>query len=221
MDSGKQCSVVSATLSQVTQLERVLNDWQQRLVSGEGHFAVEELCRVLLSLRLQSSNDEWLEIKSFCLAHPIRALLHQDPYTRRAYEKPRGYAGDAVMLDYVYEGTPPNGTSTLGYQVFSGTTGLSNGLSVIARRDLLSQQIDELASKKQRPRIMSFACGHLREAQCAQAVAAGAIGALYAIDQDQESLDVVKREQGLCGVTAIHGSVISLIRGKLKPHYSP
>jgi hypothetical protein len=216
VDSGNQSSAVSATLPQVAQLERVLNDWHQRLVSGEGHSAVEALCRVLLSLRLQSADDEWLEIKSFCLTHPIRELLHQDPYTRRAYEKPRGYAGDAVMLDYVYGSTPPEGASPLGCRIFSGTTGLSNGLSVIARRDLLSQQIDELAAKRQHPRIVSFACGHLREGQRAQAVRAGAIGALYAIDQDQESLDIVKREQGLYGVTTMHASVVSLIRGKLK-----
>ena len=31
---------------------------------------------------------------------PIFALCQEDPYTRRAFEKPRGYAGDAVMLDF-------------------------------------------------------------------------------------------------------------------------
>ena len=30
------------------------------------------------------------------------SLLHQDPFTYRAFAKPRGYAGDAVMMDYIY-----------------------------------------------------------------------------------------------------------------------
>src|SRR5262249_38418269 len=29
-------------------------------------------------------------------------VLHQDPFTYRAFSKPRGYAGDAVMMDYIY-----------------------------------------------------------------------------------------------------------------------
>ena len=37
-----------------------------------------------------------------CLDHPLRDLLHQDPFTYRAFSKPRGYAGDAVMMDYIY-----------------------------------------------------------------------------------------------------------------------
>ena len=34
--------------------------------------------------------------------HEVFKLLQQDPNTRRAFDKPRGYAGDAVMLDYYY-----------------------------------------------------------------------------------------------------------------------
>ena len=37
-----------------------------------------------------------------CLDHPLCDLLHQDPFTYRAFSKPRGYAGDAVMMDYIY-----------------------------------------------------------------------------------------------------------------------
>lgn len=37
-----------------------------------------------------------------CLSHFLRGLLHQDPFTYRAFSKPRGYAGDAVMTDYIY-----------------------------------------------------------------------------------------------------------------------
>ena len=32
----------------------------------------------------------------------IKRLAHQDPFTRRAFEKPRGYAGDAELLEYIH-----------------------------------------------------------------------------------------------------------------------
>jgi len=37
------------------------------------------------------------EVKT-CVEHPIRELIHEDPFTRRAFEKPRGYDGDTELL---------------------------------------------------------------------------------------------------------------------------
>jgi len=43
------------------------------------------------------------EFKSACQDHPIAKIILEDPYVRRAFDKPRGYAGDAVMLDFIYK----------------------------------------------------------------------------------------------------------------------
>ena len=79
-------------------------------------------------------------------AHRLHALVRQDPYTQRAAEKPRGYAGDAVMLDHVYGGTPPPDTSDLGKRVFACTTRSGMGLSVLYRRVLLRSLIDDVVA---------------------------------------------------------------------------
>lgn len=197
-------------------VRNMLDQQCHKLQNGQGDHVVEELCSLLLPLRLHSLEEDWQRVKETCLAHPIRELLHQAPYTFRAFQKPRGYAGDAVMLDYVYDGVPPDSTSSIGRQVFAGTTGLSNGKSVIARRDLLTLHIDALAATKNRPRILSLACGHLREAQQSLAVKNRAIGEYYAIDHDQETLKVVDEEQRDQGVTPVHGSVVSVIRRKVE-----
>ena len=55
-----------------------------------------------LSLRREDDRESWQEYARACLDHPLRHLLHQDPFTYRAFSKPRGYAGDAVMMDYIY-----------------------------------------------------------------------------------------------------------------------
>lgn len=61
-------------------------------------------------------------MRAWCRAHPLHALVQQDPFTHRAASKPRGYAGDAVMMDYIYESRAPEGTSEVGRAVFAATT---------------------------------------------------------------------------------------------------
>jgi hypothetical protein len=52
--------------------------------------------------RREDDPDLWAGYARACLNHPVCRLLHQDPLTYRAFSKPRGYAGDAVMMDYIY-----------------------------------------------------------------------------------------------------------------------
>src|SRR5438128_12228 len=65
---------------------------------GEG---MADLLPVLQARRLRASENNWNEFVQVCLSHPLRELLHQDPFTWRAYSKPRGYAGDAELLDFI------------------------------------------------------------------------------------------------------------------------
>lgn len=39
------------------------------------------------------------KVREVVRAHRLGAIVQQDPFTRRAASKPRGYAGDAVMMD--------------------------------------------------------------------------------------------------------------------------
>jgi extracellular factor (EF) 3-hydroxypalmitic acid methyl ester biosynthesis protein len=193
-------------------ISSLLDHTHGRLLQGDVAEAIRHLIDRLREHRLAVSKEVWdRDVKPVCLGHAVRRLLHQDPYTLRAFEKPRGYAGDAVMLDYVYSRVAPAETTPLGRQVFESTTGGPNGRSVVARRDILSELIDEVAVVTARPRILSVACGHLREAQHSAAVREGRVGEFIALDQDRESLAVVEREQGGHGVTTLHASVRSLL----------
>lgn len=149
-------------------------------------------------------------------AHPLFHLMLEDPYTARAFNKPRGYAGDAVMLDYVYDAVPPANTSAIGQSVFAVTTGLENALSVIHRRDALAELIDDVASCVAKPRVLSIACGHLREARLSDAVRCRKLQSFHAVDQDPLSLAVVEAELSELDVTAVPGSVSALLRGALQ-----
>src|SRR3954468_18697149 len=51
---------------------------------------------------LASAEGEVSLLRTICKSHPMAKFVLEDPYSRRAHDKPRGYAGDAVMLDYIY-----------------------------------------------------------------------------------------------------------------------
>jgi extracellular factor (EF) 3-hydroxypalmitic acid methyl ester biosynthesis protein len=151
------------------------------------------------------------------LAHPIREMFHADPFTRRSFEKPRGYAGDAVMLDYIYGVCPPPpDTSDVGRKIFDFTTAAPASQSVRARRDILARAVDDTADRFPAPNVLAIACGHLREAALSRAVADGRIGQYVALDQDAQSLAVVERTCAGLGVCTVNASVKGIIAGKVK-----
>ena len=129
-------------------------------------------------------------------AHELFDISHQDPYSHRAFNKPRGYAGDAVMMDYVYSGVAAEGTTDLGKAVFAGTTRGSMGLSVLFRRQLLTACINDVASSCTDFKILSVASGHCREIEGSLLgnPLLAATGRLVAFDQDEDSCNTIKRD---------------------------
>lgn len=135
-------------------------------------------------------------MRAWCLQHPLHALAQLDPYTHRAATKPRGYAGDAVMMDYIYSGAPPPGTPALGAGIFSATTRASMGLSVLYRRQLLKSLIDDTVVNFEQPRLLAVASGHCRELAGSLVQSALFTGEFVALDQDPLSCQEVQRCQG-------------------------
>ncbi|HEX8036360.1 MAG TPA: hypothetical protein VF510_21050, partial [Ktedonobacterales bacterium] len=82
----------------------VLDDATAMIENGDDvSSAFTMLCQELYETRRSLSAAEWQQFATeTCREHPLHALVSQDPLTTRAFAKPRGYAGDAVMLDLVY-----------------------------------------------------------------------------------------------------------------------
>lgn len=181
--------------------------------------AMIQLFSGLYSLRSSSTREAWDQLIEQCVEHPIRDFIHQDPFTARSFNKPRGYAGDAVMIDYIYTGDSSMGgaqtTSPLGELIFRFTTGAPASAGVRTRRDLIASIIDETCTMIEQPQILSVACGHLREATLARSVASHQTGRFVALDQDQLSLDVVRSATADAGIVPVCSSIKSLFRGDL------
>jgi len=147
-------------------------------------------------------------------AHPLFALTQEDPYTHRANTKPRGYAGDAVMMDYIYEGVADKPMSTLGTRIFQATTRVSMGLSVVYRKALLSAYINDTAALADPFRILSIASGHCRELKDTLSLDGAFNGEFIALDADELSCAEVKASYPAEKVKTIHANVKHLLVGK-------
>lgn len=157
------------------------------------------------------------EMRGWCLAHPIYALVRHDPFTHRAATKPRGYAGDAVLMDFIYSCQPPEGTSEIGLHVFAATTRAGMPLSVSYRRALLRGLIDETAATVADARMLSVASGHARELDGSLVATPWFTGEFVALDQDDLSCAEVARSMQGWRVKTVNQGVRELMshNGKL------
>jgi len=101
--------------------------------------------------------------------------------------------------------------SQIGTRLYDWSVEGAGCRSVRARREILAALIDRVAGDRPMPRILSVACGHLREAQQSEAVRGGAVGEFVALDQDSLSLDLVEREQACFNVKPVRASIRRLL----------
>ncbi len=192
----------------------LLDDIQLRLLNQDAAGGMDCLHSGLRRIR-RDEPDLWRPFIEAFRAHPVFQLVQQGPVTHAAFEKARGYAGDAGTLDYIYANRAfPGNISALGMQIYEWELNGANCRSVRARRDIVARSIDDLATLGRPPRVLSIACGHLREASCAEAVVSGNVHEFIGVDQDAKSLEEVRLEYGDLHLTTVVGSVRSILTGK-------
>ena len=198
-----------------------LFDRAERLISmGRLEVALDGLSDALNTLRDDLPASEWTALARSAALEPLARIVHQDPFTRRAFEKPRGYAGDAVMMDLAYgvHGYRQAATdaSPVGYAVMEWLRRRDACTSVRLRCEHITALIDQLAATKPAPEILAVAAGHFREAERSSAIRWGSVGRVVALDADADSVAEVASRYGHLGVEAVKGSVRELLARKTK-----
>lgn len=197
--------------------KQLLDESRTIMLDGAVAEAMTYLSLGLTSLRAQNSWEWWQNFaKQSVLEHPLTALIHQDPFTRHSFTKPRGYAGDAELLDLIYGLKPvPQETTNLGRSIFEYSINTAAPQSVRARREVLTQTLYELVENAHPLRVLSIACGHLREAQESSAVTEGIIKEFWALDQDPLSLAHIRENLAGYNVHPLHNSVREILSNKV------
>jgi hypothetical protein len=228
--SSRRDALTKPALHQVTFPEReadvlsLLDATQQSFLDYNGDhrqigLALDRLFGEINQHRLTSLAEDWQRLIQICRLHPVLGMLHEDPFTHRAFAKPRGYAGDAQLIDLIYgpeDRAPEPVASALGLDIYRYTTSAPAAEGVRARRGFIADLIDATAVEGSRRHILAIAAGHLREANLTTAVRRQRVGRFVALDSDPVSLQEVDRSYGTYGVETVPASFRVLITNRLQ-----
>jgi extracellular factor (EF) 3-hydroxypalmitic acid methyl ester biosynthesis protein len=212
MQTTANC-IPTPVIANTTLLDRVTAE----LKAGRIARALDELFDDLLARRAEDP-AAWPEFARQCLSHELREFMYADPFTYRAFSKPRGYAGDALMMDYIYglgEAKEAASNATpIGRDIFSYMGDRPSARAVRFRRALIAAMLDSAACRED-ARVVAIAAGHLREVELSRAVSEGKFSEFVAFDQDEATLAVVARDYARYGITPTPGSVRQILSGKV------
>ncbi len=192
-------------------LDRVMACLADSKVSVGMTFLFEQLEK----LRCESSPDEWLNLVSIGQLHHLCNVLQECPLTSHSFVRPRGYPGDAALLDYIYYGSEDkcnfsNDTTDCGRAIFRWLVTTRAARAVQARREYIAAEIDSL--KDTHATILSVAAGHCREIDICRTLSLANSRSLTALDQDADSIAEIKRAYHGQRISTEVDSVLSLLR---------
>lgn len=154
-----------------------------------------------------------------------RARIEVLPYIlatstlERFYSKPRGYAGDFLSIEHIYDHRH-GGTTAIGRVLDEAADAFEACEAVRNRRGLLREQIIAVAARHPAPvRVMSLACGPAREVSDAlHALPAERRPRFTLLDIDTEALALVRARLETEGwsdhATLLQGNLIRLATGR-------
>ena len=184
--------------------ERFFDQTLSLIEQGQITTALPMLAGKLFSAQIDTLG--WPETRQSLLRHPLHGVLMEDPYLAHCYAKPRGYPGDAALIDILYDRTLPDNASKRATDLFNVTTAFPAAQAVRLRREYAETLVTNAWQAGKR--ICVLACGHFREGD---SLIGNDLSNIVAVDQDGLSLDIVRRNHG-DSITAIEANVFSYLR---------
>jgi SAM-dependent methyltransferase len=177
---------------------------------------VDDVAGLLFQYRSSVPREEWREFATATFrGHDLFQTLQADPYASYSFRKPRGYPGDAVLMDFIYGSGSSNAvlasSSELGRSIFRQISQNPAFPAIQGRRDLFAGRIEAAYRESQSCRILSVACGHLREGGVLRKREMPRPARFVALDQDEQSLALVASEYDQSGVECLRESAIRLL----------
>lgn len=127
---------------------------------------MEELNAALPEFKEAMAGSDYEEVMWGYVFKEIYPYLMRSKFAERAYFKPKGYAGDFLMMEHIYANIP-KGDGRLGEIIDRFCLQRPGSLAIHGRRRLLREQLAAISTANAREgkvtRIMNLACGPNRE----------------------------------------------------------
>lgn len=195
---------------------RCLDTIHDLFMAGSTLEGMQRLVPALLDLRKWMSPSDWTSFKGIWEYHPLASLVLEDPFTSWSNRKPRGYAGDATLMDFIYRhnwvSSRIAAATERGRTIFEYTNSAPAPAAVRERRAIIAKLVDETARRQGgKVDILSVAAGHLREAEQSIALDGGKIRRWVALDQDSEAIHRINVRDP---IQPLRGTIRGLLAGK-------
>lgn len=96
--------------------ERFFDQTLAMIQRGQSGVALPMLAGKLYNACADGSS--WPTTRSALRRHPLHAALMEDPFCSYSAKRPRGYPGDAGLIDIIYDKTTPEPATDLGRELF-------------------------------------------------------------------------------------------------------
>lgn len=161
---------------------------------------ISQFMTTLEEVRQETAFQDWCDYtRTSPLLKKWRYFLAMDPYTRWGLVKPRGYPGDATLMDYAY-GHPTiiddvKRSGPLAQDIYRHTSGALQSASARLRIDLIAEEIAR-ATAITEVDVVSYASGHARELERLSSGDKKNLKSFVAIDADPQSLKEAAHSAG-------------------------
>ncbi|MDD2464001.1 MAG: cyclic nucleotide-binding domain-containing protein [Desulfobulbus sp.] len=193
------------------------------------HGVLAELNAVLPEFEQIMAGSKYGEVMWGYVFKEIFPYFMRSRFAERAYFKPKGYAGDFLMMEHIYADIP-KGEGKLGEIIDAFCLQRPGSLAIRGRRILLKQQLMDrsaaINAQGRTTRIMNLACGPNRElfdflADCDFSESIEAL----CVDIDSEALQYTNQYVNIfphrASIRLMSENVIKWAMGRAKHHIEP
>lgn len=154
----------------------------------------------------QGDAQRWQNTRAAFRSHPLHKVLLEDSFSAYAAAKPRGYAGDAGLIDMIYDRKPAPETSERGQEMFGVSIQFPAAEAVRQRLQVATGLVETAWRDGQS--ILVLACGHFREGD---GLCGEDLSSITLVDQDAASLDRARAAHD-GRVATVHANVFRFLR---------
>jgi extracellular factor (EF) 3-hydroxypalmitic acid methyl ester biosynthesis protein len=184
---------------------RFLDEMLDLMRFGEVPAALHAIYGYLHALR--DNSETWPQSIEALRQHRLHGVLLEDSFLSHCFTRPRGYPGDAGLIDIIYDRKLPAAANDRAAQMFAQTTGTAPCEAVRLRREYARTLVADAHRAGQR--ICVLACGHFREGDD---LIGQDLSGITLVDQDPLSLEVVRRNHAVQGARIEEANVFAFLR---------